>query len=200
VTASAVDLILESAEGMTVIALGPLTNVGAAARKYPQRFRKLARVVVMGGAFRTHGNVTAAAEFNIHADPDAANAVLASGVPLTFVPLDVTMQAPLRSSEFPRRDGFVRSICESMSGFYRGRGVDGFYPHDALAVAVAVHPEIVQTKALAVEVETAGLLTRGMTVADMRPWCDKVPNADVALGVNAERFSDLFRERVLSYA
>ncbi|HYO83395.1 MAG TPA: nucleoside hydrolase [Bryobacteraceae bacterium] len=198
VTASGVDLLLDCERGNTVIALGPLTNLAAACRKDPHRFRRLARIVCMGGAFRTHGNVTASAEFNMHADPDAVNAVLSSGVPMTFVGLDVTTRVRLQNSDLhPGASMFVQQTCERMLAYYRERGQSGFPLHDPLAVAVAAQPDLVQTKWLHVEVETAGRITRGATVADFRAGTEHPPNAEVALDADAPRSLKLFRERVL---
>ena len=197
VTASAVDLMLDCDPGITIIALGPLTNVAAASRKDPARFRRVSRVIAMGGAFGTHGNVTPVAEFNAWADPDAVNAVLGSGVPVTFVGLDVTMRTRLTTGDLPPdAPPFLQQMCRHMLGEYRARGLNGFALHDPLAVAAALQPDLVQTRPMRVEVETAGKLTRGETVADFRPWTDAEPNADVALDVDVPRFLELFRKRV----
>ena len=126
----AVDLILESAhrysDELTLIAVGPLTNVARAVMKDPDRMRGLREIIIMGGAFETHGNVSPVAEFNIHADPHAAQIVCDSGIPLVFVPLDVTRQALLDAeliNRYAEQEGaratFVRDCTARYVAFHR---------------------------------------------------------------------------------
>jgi purine nucleosidase len=196
----------EATEPVTMVALGPLTNVAVALTATPDVREHLGRLVVMGGAIRCEGNVTPAAEFNIYADPEAAQIVLRSGVPITLVPLDVTMRA-IFPGETARRlsrseDPVERAVGELgafvarvYSEFY---GVDGFALHDPLAMAVAIDPTLVETQDLWVAVETHGELTAGRTVADFwhipEPWGE--PNASVALDVDADRFLELLFTRL----
>jgi inosine-uridine nucleoside N-ribohydrolase len=196
----------ESTEPVTMVALGPLTNVAVALTATPDVRDHLARLVVMGGAIRSEGNVTPAAEFNVYADPEAAQIVLRSGVPITLVPLDVTMRA-IFPGEAARRltgsdDPVERAVGElgaHVTAVYREfYGVDGFALHDPLALAVAIDPSLVETKDLWVAVETHGELTVGRTVADFwhipEPWGE--PNASVALDVDPERFLELLCTRL----
>lgn len=206
----AVDLILESAERysdeVTLIAVGPLTNVARAIMKDPDRMRGLREIIIMGGAFETRGNVSPVAEFNIHADPHAAQIVCDSGIPLLFVPLDVTRQALLDAELINRyaeeggaRATFVRDCTARYVAFHRrNRGVNGCFLHDPLAVAVAIWEDLVTLVPARVDVETAGDLTTGMTVADLRSQSGSEPNARVCTALDVREFTTLFAERVLA--
>ena len=202
-------LILETADRfagrLVIVALGPLTNVALALQRDPARLAQAARIVVMGGAVAVPGNVTAAAEFNIHVDPEAAAAVLASGLPVELVPLDVTRQVVLTRSELAaslaRHGGatarFVGDFTAHGFDFETRRGDGGMALHDPLAVGVAVDPSLVTLDPLHVAVECEGRLTRGMTVADRRPHRPgPAPTCRAALDVDAPRFLRLFLERV----
>lgn len=206
----AVDLILERAGGypgeFILVAVGPLTNVARAVMKDPDRMRGLREIIIMGGAFETGGNVSPVAEFNIHADPHAAKIVCDSGIPLVFVPLDVTRQAFLDAGTIDRfaagggaRAVFVRDCTSRYVAFHRQKwGVNGCYLHDPLAVAVAVREDLVTTVPASVDVETAGDLTTGMTVSDLRSDRWGEPNARVCTAVDVQAFTRLFEERVLA--
>ncbi len=208
--AHAVDLILERAERypdeLTLVAVGPLTNVARAIMRDPDRMRGLREIIIMGGAFETRGNVSAVAEFNIHADPHAAQIVCDSGIPLVFVPLDVTRQALLDAEMIDRyadeggaRATFVRDCTARYVAFHRrNRGVNGCFLHDPLAVAVAAREDLVTLVPARVDVETAGDLTTGMTVADLRSQTGGEPNARVCTALDVQEFTRLFEERVLA--
>ncbi|MXW05122.1 MAG: nucleoside hydrolase [Gemmatimonadetes bacterium] len=209
-TEHAVDLITDLADRypgeLILIAVGPLTNVARAVMKDPDRMRGLRAIIIMGGAFETGGNVSPVAEFNIHADPHAAQIVCDSGIPLVFVPLDVTRQAFLDAGTIDRfaaeagaRAVFVRDCTSRYVAFHRqNRGVNGCFLHDPLAVAVAVREDLVTTVPARVDVETAGDLTTGMTVADLRSDRWDEPNARVCTAVDVQAFTTLFEERVLA--
>jgi purine nucleosidase/pyrimidine-specific ribonucleoside hydrolase len=203
------NLILETADRfagrLVVVALGPLTNVALALRRDPRRLAQVARVVVMGGAVGVPGNVTAAAEFNMHVDPEAAAEVFASGLPIELVPLDVTRRVVLTRADLSKalaRQGgktarFIEDFTAHGFDFETQRGDGGMALHDPLAVGVAVDPSLVTLEPLHVAVECAGRLTRGMTVADRRPHRDRpAPTCRAALDVDAPRFLRLFLERV----
>ena len=206
----AVDLIPDLAARypgeLVLVAVGPLTNVARAVMKDPDRMRGLREIIIMGGAFETGGNVSPVAEFNIHADPHAAQIVCDSGIPLVFVPLDVTRQAFLDAGTIDRfaaeagaRAVFVRDCTARYVAFHRqNRGVNGCFLHDPLAVAVAAREDLVTTVPARVDVETAGDLTTGMTVSDLRSDRWGEPNARVCTAVDVQAFTRLFEERVLA--
>jgi len=204
-------LILETAArlgpDLTVVALGPLTNLALALRRDPAGLARVARVVVMGGAVGVPGNVTAAAEFNIHVDPEAAAEVLAAGLPVELVPLDVTRRCCLTRAALARALGgrrdpvaaFLTDVTAHGFAYADAGGGAGIVMHDPLAVAVALDPTLVRLDALRVDVETRGEHTRGLTLADRRPRAPgrgPAPNCRVALDVDAARFEALFLERV----
>ncbi len=209
-SAHASDLILAGVDRypneMTLVAVGPLTNVARAILKAPDRMRGLRETIIMGGAFETRGNVSPVAEFNIHADPHAAQIVCDSGIPLVFVPLDVTRQAVLDAEMIARhaargvaRATFVRDCTARYVAFHRrNRGVNGCFLHDPLAVAVAIREDLVTLAPARVDVETAGELTAGMTVADLRLPAGEEPNARVCTALDVQEFTGLFEERVLA--
>lgn len=209
-TIHAVDLILDHADRypgeLILVAVGPLTNVARAVMKDPDRMRGLREIIIMGGAFETGGNVSPVAEFNIHADPHAAQIVCDAGIPLVFVPLDVTRQAFLDAGTIDRfaaeagaRAVFVRDCTSRYVAFHRrNRGVNGCFLHDPLAVAVAAREDLVTTVPARVDVETAGDLTTGMTVSDLRSDRWGEPNAKVCTAVDVQAFTRLFEERVLA--
>jgi purine nucleosidase len=206
----AVELLLECARRwpgeLRVVTLGPLTNVAAALERDPEALRLVRDIVVMGGSVSVGGNVTSAAEFNVFVDPEAAACVLAAGLPLTMVPLDVTHQVVWPASRIARlaartdRLGrFAHAVATAGLRVGEAAGEPGLVMHDPLTVGVALDPTLVETVALPVAVETAGTLTRGMTVVDRRPITARrriVPTCHVALRVDAGRFLDLYEVRL----
>jgi purine nucleosidase/pyrimidine-specific ribonucleoside hydrolase len=161
----------------------------------------------MGGAVGVPGNVTPAAEFNFYVDPEATAQVLASGLPIELVPLDVTRGALLPRHLLEercaaRRTALSRFVMDmTRLGFEMAGalGEDGITLHDPVALAVALDPALAAFEPMGVEVECRGALTRGMSVADRRaiPVERKAPaTCRVALGLRTERFLDLFLERL----
>ncbi|MGI6661747.1 MAG: nucleoside hydrolase [Bacillota bacterium] len=201
---SALDLITETllnhGEKVTLVPVGPLTNIAIALLARPEIKHKIERIVLMGGA-ALEGNRTPAAEFNIIADPEAARIVFESGVPITMVGLDVTHKALIYPDEIEalRKHGRIgMAIAELMDFygvFYRKR-FEGNPVHDALAVAAVFESDIVSTRLLNVCVETSGEFTLGRTVVDFRGVTGRKPNCDVALGVDRERFINLIFDAV----
>lgn len=203
------DLILDSAARfageLVVVALGPLTNLALALQRERDRLSAVRRVVVMGGAVASPGNVTPVAEFNFFVDPEAAAQVLRSGLPLELVPLDVTRQVVLSRAELEARlsacpGRLAQFISDfTLKGFAFGAqaGEVGLTLHDPLALAVALDPALVTFEPLALEVEFEGTLTRGMVVADRRPPPNvRPPNCRVAMSVDAPRFLSFFLDRL----
>jgi ribokinase len=194
-------------QDLTIIALGPLTNIARAIQQAPETMQQLGRLIIMGGAIAVPGNVSAVAEFNIFVDPHAADIVCKAGLPITLVPLDVTQQVRL-TQEFLNQtvSGTGTRLAQAIRHMTR-RSLHGLPPlpgmamHDPLAVAVALDPSLVQLTRLPLRVETQGQQTLGMTVADRRPP-ERQPTVpagiDVALDVDAPRVLALFTELVLS--
>jgi purine nucleosidase len=163
---------------LTVLALGPLTNLALGLLLEPDLPRLLRGVVWMGGAVHRAGNRTPHAEFNAWQDPEAAELVLAAGFPLTVVPLDATVQAQadlawvsaVAESADPRAR-FASQLLTHYVDFYAGAlGIEGCVLHDPLAAAIAVDPDLaVLCEEREVTVELTGTHTRGMLVTDLRP-------------------------------
>lgn len=195
----AVDFMAEHVTPETVLVpVGPLTNVALALR----RGIRPARIVLMGGAI-AEGNMTPAAEFNIWADPDAAQQVFHAGVPVTMVGLDVTHKALLtpawseRFRDAGRLGVFVAELVEFFKRYHaRTYGWDGAPIHDALALAQVFRPDLVRTEYRNVEVEVDSELTRGRTVVDLWRRTGREPNAHVGVAVDADAFFELLLERV----
>lgn len=198
------DLAAERPGEITVLAIGPLTNLALARRRDPERFGMLREIVVMGGAFRYDGNTAPTTEFNIHVDPEAAQEVLLGGVPITLVPLDCSEQTRLRRDEV-QGGGPVRRFVRDITGFTMEfhrlyEGFDGAFHHDPLAAGIAMDPSFATGVHTRVMVETRGEHTSGQTVAGLRPdrpLLPGEPNAFVCLQPEADRFEAFFRARVL---
>jgi len=198
----AVDFLAAHADGVTLVATGPLTNVALLLALHPDA--RPDRIVLMGGAI-AEGNVTPAAEFNIWADPEAADRVFGSGLDVTMVGLDVTHQAlvtPAHADEL-RRNGRVGEVVAALLDFYGAfhdevYGFGGSPIHDAVAVACVSHPELLELRRLHVAVDCESSLCRGRTVVDLWRRTANEPNAAVALGIEAEGFVSLLLERLRS--
>jgi len=192
---------------ITLVTIGPLTNVAKAVLEYPDRMAGFKEIICMGGAFRVYGNTTPVAEFNIFVDPHAAQVVLDSGIPITFVPLDVTEQVCLEMGHIireirPLGTKLSRFIDDITCGYVRyhmeTEGLPGCYLHDPLAVGVAIDPTFCGMQEGFVQVETAASMTMGMTVCDLRPrplTCQP-PNARICTEVDVGRFFRFFLERI----
>jgi inosine-uridine nucleoside N-ribohydrolase len=211
-TRSAAEAILETVDRwgseLTVVALGPLTNLAAAAALDARRLARAGRVVVMGGAVAVSGNVTPAAEFNFFVDPEAAAQVLEAGLAVELIPLDVTRRVVLAQALLTERlrrcpdDRIARFILDfTLHGFAFGASQEGggIVLHDPLAMAVALDPSVVSFEPMSVEVECEGKLTRGLSLADRRALPShrkRVPSCRVAMDVDADAVLRLFLERL----
>ncbi|MBB6733122.1 nucleoside hydrolase [Cohnella zeiphila] len=185
---------------ITLVCVGPLTNLATAVRKDPGIVPLVDRVVIMGGAVRAPGNVTPYAEANIFSDPEAADLVFSAGLPLTVVGLDVTLKTLLPRSEvreWRRTAGELGDFFADMTEFYIDfyeadyPGIGGCALHDPLAIGVAIDSRFVATEELSVGVDTEGEKL-GRTYER-----EGEPNARVCLGVESERFLKHFLSRVL---
>ncbi len=206
----AADLILELVgryrREITLITLGPLTNVAQAVLRDRNTMGKIGRVVSMGGAVAVPGNASPTAEFNIATDPEAAQIVFSAGLPLTLIPLDVTERVRLSGDALrtwvepladPPSQFLLDSTAHLIAFAEKWEGYAGITLHDPLTVGVVLDPDVVKTRAFHVDVETQGEITTGMTVADRRPLrAQETSNAEIALEVDADRFLSLFMERL----
>jgi len=200
----AVDFIVEqlvsSPRPVTLVPTGPLTNIARVLEATGGE--NVERIVLMGGAI-AEGNITPAAEFNIWADPEAADRVLHSGLDVTMIGLDVTHKALLTSAMAAdlRRSGrigaFVADLVEFFKRYHEQTyGWDGAPIHDAVAVAHVIRPDLVQTQFRNVEVELVSDLCRGRTVVDLWRRTDRPPNAHVGVDLDVNAFFSLLFERI----
>lgn len=198
------ELVENHPEPVTLVAIGPLTNVALFAATRPDLYARLDRLVIMGGGVHLTGNHTPTGEFNIWFDPEAAARVFEAGVEVTMVGLDVTHQAMVAGSDWAPLRAAGGPVAKALTGmidfygsFYLSQyGSDATAQHDPLAIAAVVRPELLRTEHCWVGVETAGTLTRGMTVADLGHVWNRTPNAHVALGVDVDGFVDLLVGRL----
>jgi inosine-uridine nucleoside N-ribohydrolase len=185
---------------VTLVPTGPLTNVALMLALHPDA--RPARIVLMGGAI-AEGNVTPAAEFNIWWDPEAAARVFSSGIDLTMVGLDVTHKALFTQAHVGRLAGRVGEMVTALLAFYdrfhrEVYGFDGSPIHDAVAVAQAMRPGLVETLFRNVEIDVESELCRGRTVVDLWRRTEREPNALVGVDVDADAFLELLVERINS--
>lgn len=189
---------------ITLCALGPLTNIAMALVKAPDIAASIGEVVVMGGACFELGNVTPAAEFNVHIDPHAAAVVIESGIPITMIPLDVTHQ--LLST--PARVEALRAlgnrcgptVADLLVAFERNRrgrsGTRAMALHDPAVIGYLLRPALYDGREVNVVIETQSALTMGMTVVDWRRVTDRKPNARFLNAVDADGFYELLTEKL----
>jgi pyrimidine-specific ribonucleoside hydrolase len=199
------DIILESPEPVTLVPTGPLTNIGILLSVYPEVKRNIRGISLMGGAV-LGGNWTAAAEFNILVDPEAADIVFTSGLPIVMSGLDVTHKAYITKAEVEaiRSLGdkvpvLVAELLDFFFKFHDARGYVGAPLHDPCAVAYLIAPEIFSTHDYHIRIETSGEFTTGATVADRTGVTGKSPNVKASMGVDREAFIRLLTEACASY-
>ena len=207
--AHAVDFIIdtlraEPSGSVTLCPLGPLTNIATAFTRAPDIMARVKEIVLMGGAYFEVGNITPAAEFNIYVDPEAAEIVFQSGVPLVVMPLDVTHKV---LTTRPRIDAIraigspVAHAVASWTDFFERfdmakYGAEGAPLHDPCVIAYLLAPGLFTGRHINVEIETTSPLTRGMTVADWWGVTKRPKNAMFMGDVDAAGFYDLLTERL----
>ena len=206
-----VERIMASPGEITLIALGPLTNVALALSLEPRLASALAALIVMGGAVLTHGNVTEVATANLYNDPEAAAIVYQSGAPIVQVGMDVCQKVAIPAEHLERLHHtptptaqLLSRITPTLARSYAERGLGamgtGVHYNDVPAVAYAIAPHLYEVREYHVRIATHDALTRGQTVADVLKRWPYPPNARVLMGVQAEQLADLFTTRVLGYA
>ncbi len=193
-----IDLVMSSPGEISLVPIGPQTNIAMALRKEPRLAANVREVVLMGGAY-TRGNSTPAAEFNIFVDPEAAVAVFGAGWPVTMIGLDLTHQALATRAVVERIAALgtplsktVVELMEFFTGTYRQTsGFEAPPVHDPCAVARIIRPELVECVETFVAVETSGVWTSGMTLVDFDNRFERGPNALVATKLDVDGFWDM---------
>ncbi|XP_004251983.1 probable uridine nucleosidase 2 [Solanum lycopersicum] len=197
---------------ITVVALGPLTNIALAIQSDPDFVKNIGQIVVLGGAFSVNGNVNPAAEANIFGDPDAADIVFTSGADVLAVGINVTHQVVLTDfdrDELAKSNGKYAKYLDKILGVYFGYhheaySTKGVYLHDPTALLAAVDPSLITYTEGVVRVQTNGI-TRGLTLfynkqkrfGEVSEWSDK-PSVKVAVTVDAPRVLKLVMERLIN--
>lgn len=205
----AVDFIIETVrrepEGSVTIApIGPLSNIAMALQRAPDIAPRIQQIILMGGGCFEGGNITPAAEFNIHVDPHAAAVVFGAGIPITMMPLDVTHKAltTVKRTEALRALGNRTGIAvaEMLQFFERfdeaKYGSEGGPLHDPCTIAWMIAPEIFSGRHCNVEIETVSELTMGMTVIDWWQVSGRPHNAFVVGDLDADAFFALITSRL----
>ncbi len=194
-----VDLVKEHPDEITLLTLGPLTNVALAAEKSRDFLPGLRQLVCMAGSVEVGGDVTASAEFNAYVDPNAARTVLRSRITKFLVPLDVCRQFVLTASQYERlmsklkpavRELFRQLLPYSFRACHEVFGIEGLTLNEVVALAALTQPRLFEQTSMAIDVETTGDLTRGMTVFDRRGLRQWQANIDVMRNVDTQGVLD----------
>ncbi|MDM5061409.1 pyrimidine-specific ribonucleoside hydrolase RihA [Aeromonas salmonicida] len=194
----------ESPEPVTLVPTGPLTNIALLLAAHPELKPNIARIVLMGGAAGA-GNWTPAAEFNIYVDPEAADMVFQSGIPITMCGLDVTHEAQVMDEDIARVRAIANPVARCVAGlldffmiYHRDPkwGFAGAPLHDPCTIAWLLAPALFHGVECRVDIETQGLHTTGMTVVDRYQLTGKPANALVLMGLDRAGFIDLLVERL----
>jgi len=186
------DEVRAAPESVTIIALGPLTNIARAFQRDPELPSLVGQIVMRGGTVAGPGNITPAAEFNIYCDPVSAQAVFRSRTTKTLIPLDVTNRAVLTydlfhqlPAESTKVGRFLRQILPPIFRGYRQQfGLEGIHVHDSIALMSVIYPELFSMQSMSGDVETMGELTTGATIFDRRRVPAAKHNMEVAVDMD----------------
>lgn len=208
VATNAANLIIEIVNAnpgeITILCIGPVTNLALALLKEPSLRKKIKNVVSMAGTIHYPGNATPSSEYNVFCDPESFDILLRSGIDLTIVPLDVTYQCLFTKDHVARLNGAredIRNFIDRSTAFYMEfhaeyQGIQGCAINDPLAAAILVKPELVTFRDYFLDIELHGQFTTAKISADHFNATSNRPNAKVAMEVNVDGFMDFFIERV----
>ncbi len=198
-----IDTCLANPGEITLVTLGPLTNIALALHIRPDLPRYVRRLVMMGGAVNAVGNVSPVAEANVHNDPEAARLVFNAGWEITMAGLDVTMQVHMDDEYLGglralgnHAGQFVWDITRFYIAAYHRFGYENMVVHDSCALMAIIRPEFFTSQFAYVDVETSGELTRGQTIGDWRRQYGHEPQTHVLTGVDDVAFKQLYYERI----
>lgn len=191
-------VLTESTEKITLVPIGPLTNIAILLREYPEVADKIDEIVLMGGSVG-RGNAGVYSEFNIKVDPEAAKIVFESGLPIVMCGLDVGLKALVypEDSEIIKDMNPVGNMFYSLFKAYRGGSFKtGLKMYDSCAVAYLLKPEMFEVEETFVGIETQGTYTSGATVVDLKGYCNQPANAKVTVDVDADVFKEWFLDAI----
>jgi inosine-uridine nucleoside N-ribohydrolase len=198
-----IDTIMANPGEITLVPLGPLTNVALAVATEPRIADNVRDVVLMGGAANTAGNASPVAEANIRNDPESAHIVFHAGWPLTMVGLDVTektVMTPEYLDDLGRANNpwtdFIARIIPHYLAFSQRWGDNGIPVHDSSAIAYVIDPTLFETRQAYVDVDYHSPYHAGNTVPDWRGQREMEPNVNVCVDVDSERFLELYQQRL----
>src|SRR5687768_6905811 len=199
-----IEKIMSNPGELTLVAIGPLTNVAFAIRKEPRIIDAVKETIIMGGTIQYPGNASPLAEYNVFVDPHAAHMVYHSGMRITLVPLDVTYQCIFSTEDMKRlqkNPSPISRFIDDSTRFYMEfhdeyQKIAGCAINDPLALALTFAPELCDYQALYVDVDISGGVAMGTTFADVHGLTKKPANMKIALGVRARDFMELFLERM----
>lgn len=190
--------ILNSDEKITLVPIGPLTNIALLLKTYPEVKENIEEIVLMGGS-ANRGNKGVMSEFNIASDPEAAHMVFHSGVKLTMVGLDVGLNALVlpEDSETIKDMNKTGKMAYCLFKKYRGGSFNtGLKMYDSSAIAYLLRPDMFETAETYIDVELAGSMTAGCTLVDLRGYLGKENNATACLGIDQDEFRKWFVESI----
>lgn len=203
-TGNAVEKIIESVKAdpdeITLVTLGPLTNIALAIQKNPLVMKKVKEIFSMGGAIKVPGNKNRVAEFNFFVDPEAAKIVFDFPVKKVLIPLDACNKIRLSIADFKKikntvlRENLLKMVIPFSKNTQKNEGPGGVMMYDVLAVFSFLKPELIKTNDYDIKIETKGELTRGMSVADTRAKSIKKPNVSVVEYIPKKYFRNYFIE------
>ncbi|RCX21538.1 non-specific riboncleoside hydrolase [Fontibacillus phaseoli] len=189
-------VIMDSKEPMTIVPIGPLTNIALLLKTYPEVKKKIAEIVLMGGS-TGRGNAGVMAEFNIYADPEAAKIVFQSNLPIVMVGLDVGLKAlvyPEDSEQLKVMNQTGNMIYQLFQKYRGGSMKTGLKMYDSTAIAYLLQPEMFQVVDTFVDVELHGSMTTGCTVVDLKGYLGKPNNAKVCVDIDPQMFKQWFMD------
>lgn len=199
-----IDIVNSNPGEITILCIGPVTNLALALLKEPTLRKKIKNVVSMAGTIHYPGNATPSSEYNVFCDPESFDILLRSGIDLTIIPLDVTYKCLFTKAHVARLDGAredIRTFIDRSTAFYMDfhaeyQGIQGCAINDPLAAAILVKPDLVTFRDYYVDIELHGEFTTAKISADHFNASGKAANAKVAMEVNVDGFMDFFIERV----
>lgn len=192
------DEIMSSNEKITIVPIGPLTNIALLLRLYPEVKEKIKEIILMGGS-TTRGNASVMAEFNIYADPEAAKIVFSSGMPIVMAGMDVGQNALV----YPEDSAQLKDMNHTGNMFYHlfkkyrgGSFNQGLKMYDSCAIAYLLKPDLFETADTFVDIELQGKYTRGATIVDLQNYLNQKSNVKVCTDIDAEGFKNWFMENI----